>query len=86
MKRIFKDYRNITDEHMLMIREKFPRGFSDSDLTTIKTSDGNYMDVLEIEAKESLYMIRVNHDLMNMIEDFNESFDFSDELEKSSTS
>ncbi len=83
MKRIFKDYRNITDKHMLLIRKKYPHGFSDSDLTTLKTSDGNYMDVLEISSEDSLYLFKVNHDLLSMIEDFNESLDFSDELEPS---
>ena len=63
MKRIFKDYRNITDKHMLLIREKYPKGFSDSDFISIKTSDGDYMDVLEIPSLESLYLIRINHDL-----------------------
>lgn len=81
MKRIFKDYRNITDKHMLLIRKKYPKGFSDNDLTPIKTSDGDYMDVLEIESPDTLYLIRVNHALMSMIEDFNENLDFSDELE-----
>ena len=83
MKRIFKDYRNISDKHMILIREKFPRGFSDSDLTVIKTTNGNYMDVLEIASEDSLYVFRVNHDLLSMIEDFNETLDFSDELEPS---
>ncbi len=82
MKRIFKDYRNITDKHMMLIRKKHPKGFSDADLVSIKTSDGDYMDVLEIEGNDSLYLIRVNHDLLNMIEDFNENLDFSDELEQ----
>ncbi len=83
MKRIFKDYRNISDKHMILIREKFPRGFSDSDLTVIKTTNGNYMDVLEIASEDSLYVFRVNHYLLSMIEDFNETLDFSDELEPS---
>ena len=84
MKRIFKDYRNITDKHMLRIREKYPKGFSDSDFISIKTSDGDYMDVLEIPYLESLYLIRINHDLLSLIDDFNESLDLSDELEPTS--
>ena len=84
MKRIFKDYSNITDKHMLLIRKEFPQGFSDSDLTAIKTSDGDYMDVLEIKANDSLYLFRVNHNLLSMTDDFNENLDFSDELEPSS--
>jgi len=85
MKRIFKDYRNITDKHMLLIRENYPKGFSDADLTSIKTADGNYMDVLEILSDEALYMIRINHDLLNMIDEFNENMDFSDELSTNSS-
>lgn len=84
MKRIFKDYRNITDKHMPLIREKYPKGFSDSDITSIKTSDGDYLDALEIPTLKSLYLIRVNHDLLSLIDDFNENLDFSDELDTTS--
>jgi len=84
MKRIFKDYRNITDKHMLLIREKYPKGFSDFDITSIKTSDGDYLDALEIPTLKSLYLIRVNHDLLSLIDDFNEILDFSDELDTTS--
>ncbi len=75
MKRIFKDYRTITDDHLLMIREKYPHGFSDDDLSTLKTSDGVYLEVLEIEAHDSLYIFRMNTDLLSMIDEFIDSPD-----------
>ena len=75
MKRIFKDYRTITDNHLLMIRDKYPKGFSDQDLSTIRTSDGIYLEVLEIEADDSLYLFRMNNDLLSMIDEFIESPD-----------
>ncbi|MFK7756413.1 MAG: hypothetical protein AB8B53_05720 [Flavobacteriales bacterium] len=75
MKRIFKDYRTITDDHLLLIRKKYPNGFSDNDLNTLKTSDGIYLEVLEIEANDSLYIFRMNNDLLSMIDEFIESPD-----------
>lgn len=86
MKRIFKDFRNISDEHMLLIRKSFPTGFSDSDLSSIKTSDGNYIEVLEIKTTEASYIFRMNNDLLSMIDEYNEKLDFSDELLSNSSS
>lgn len=84
MKRIYKDYRTITDEHMTLIKRKYPHGFTDSDLIALKTSDGNYFDALEIETPEAIYIVRVNHDLLEAIDQFEER-DFSAELEQDQT-
>jgi hypothetical protein len=80
MKRIYKDYRTITDDHMTLIKRKYPNGFSDSDLIALKTSDGNYFDALEIESPDVVYIIKVNHDLLEAIDQYEER-DFSDEVE-----
>lgn len=81
MKRIYKDYRTITDEHIGLIKRKYPRGFSDSDLIALKTSDGNYFDALEVETPDAIYIVKVNHDLLEAIDQYEER-DFSDEMEK----
>lgn len=80
MKRIFKDYRTITDEHMALIKAKYPNGFSDSDLIALKTSEGNYFDALEVETEEAVYIVKVNHDLLEAIDQYEEG-DFSSEME-----
>lgn len=75
-----KDYRSITDKHMRLIKEQYPSGFSDSDLVTLKTSDGVYFDALEVRTDDTMYIVRVNHDLLEAIDQF-EDRDFSDELD-----
>ena len=84
MKRIFKDYRTITDEHMALIKKKYPHGFTDSDLIALKTSDGNYFDALEIETDDAVYIVKVNHDLLEAIDQYEER-DFSSEMESEKT-
>ena len=83
MKRIFKDYRSITDQHMLLIKQQYPRGFADSDLVSLKRSDGSHFDALEVTTDDAVYIVRVNHDLLEMIDGFEER-DFSDEEQEDS--
>jgi hypothetical protein len=84
MKRYIKDYRTITDEHMMLIRSQYPNGFSDDDLVALKTSNGDYFDALEVRTDDALYIVRVNHDLLEMISDFENKMsleDVSDDFE-----
>lgn len=78
MKRYIKDYMTITDEHMMLIRSQYPNGFSDSDLVALKTAKGDYFDALEVHTKDALYIVRVNHDLLVMINDFDSKVSLED--------
>ncbi|NNE56361.1 MAG: hypothetical protein HKN32_10090 [Flavobacteriales bacterium] len=80
MKRIMKDYRSISDDHMRLIKQQYPEGFSDSDLVTLKTSDGSYFDALEVHTDDAVYLVKVNHNLLEAIDQFEEN-DFSEEVD-----
>ena len=75
-----KDYRSITDDHMRMIKTQYPHGFSDSDLVTLKRSDGSYFDALELRSEDAVYLVKVNHNLLEAIDLFEEG-DFSEEVD-----
>jgi len=70
MKHIIKDYRSITDDHMRLIRKQYPNGFTDADLITLKTADGDYIDALEVKTNDAVYLVRVNHNLLDAIDQF----------------
>ena len=66
---------------MMLIKNQYPRGFSDSDLVSLKRSDGSYFDALEVHTNEAVYLVRVNHDLLEMIDDFDErNYDNEDDF------
>lgn len=78
MKRYIKDYRTITDEHMMLIRSQYPKGFTDHDLVALKTSTGDYFDALEVRTDDAVYIVRVNHDLLEMISEFENKLSIED--------
>ncbi len=69
---------------MMLIRNQYPNGFCDSDLVAMKKSDGSYFDALEVRTNDSIYLVKVNHDLLQKIDDFEEKYDGSAELEMDS--
>jgi hypothetical protein len=82
MKRIIKDYRTITDGHMMLIKSQYPGGFEDSDLIALKTSDGGYFDALEVRTNEAIFLIKVNHDLLERIEEFEQAEEVGKEVKR----
>ncbi len=81
MKRIIKDYRSISDKHMLLIRSQYPSGFCDADLVAMKKSDGTYFDALEVRTDDTIYLVKVNHDLLEKIDEFEDKYDGTAEMQ-----
>ena len=75
MKNIIKDYRSMTDDHMRLISKQYPNGFTDSDLISLKTSGGDYIDALEVRTDNTIYLVKVNHSLLEAIDQFEEEWE-----------
>lgn len=69
MNRYIKSFSSLTDTDKLLIRNQYPKGFSGKDLVTLKTAKGNSLDVLEIHAEDAIYLVKVNHELMDHIDE-----------------
>ena len=72
MKRIIKDFNSLSDRHFMMIKRQYPQGFGDSDLIALKTAKGDYFDALEVKTKEAIYLVKVNHDMLERIDQVEE--------------
>lgn len=81
MNRYIKDFTNISNKHIVLIKNQYPQGFCDQDLVSLKTATGGYFEALEIRTNEAIYLVRVNHDLLEKIEDFEQTEEVTKEIE-----
>lgn len=75
MKRYIKDYSSITDEHMMLIRQSYPNGFDEHDLIALKSPNGGYFNCLEVKTPDAIYLLKVNHNLLEKIDKYDRLVD-----------
>lgn len=75
MRRVIKDFKSLTDDHMRLIKDQYPNGFSDRDIVEFKTADGGHFEALEVHGEDVLYLVKVNHQLLERIDEFDEEND-----------
>ena len=69
MKRIIKNYTNITEAHIALIAAEYPDGFGDEDVCTLSLPDGKYIRCLEIKTKDTIYLFRIDSEMIEMLEE-----------------
>jgi hypothetical protein len=57
-KRIIKNYNQLPEEIILLVKEKYPEGYEDS-LITFQMPDGNLASALPLETDEVYYLIKM---------------------------
>ena len=79
MKRTIKSFSSLTDVEKTLIRQKCPYGFGPQDIQSLKTANNIKLEVLEVPTEDTLYLIKVNQDLLNEFYEPND-FDAGDDL------
>ena len=69
MKRIIKNYTNITATHIDLITAEYPDGFGDEDVSTLSLPDGKYIRCLEIKTEDTIYLFRIDSEMIEMLEE-----------------
>ncbi|MGB2135891.1 MAG: hypothetical protein ACPHYG_07845, partial [Flavobacteriales bacterium] len=69
MKRIIKNYTNITEGHIALIKAEYPDGFGDEDVNTLSLPDGKYIRCLEIKTEDTIYLFRIDSEMIEMLEE-----------------
>jgi len=63
MKRIIKDYKNITPELLNILNDKYPEGIDEDDLISFTNHLGEIVKAVEIRYEEDIYLIKVSRQL-----------------------
>jgi len=81
MNRIIKNYTNITEKHISLITDRYPEGFGDEDLSTLSMPDGKFLRCLEIRTDDTIYLFRIDSEMIEKLEEATDS-DFGIDLEE----
>ena len=80
-KRIIKNYNQLPEEIVLLVKEKYPDGYEDS-LITFQMPDGNLASALPLETDDTYYLIKMPKDSIPADDDDMDSSEpTSDEFE-----
>lgn len=68
LKRIIKDYKNISQEHIDLINQHFPNGFENENLVSFVTPKGEFIKALEIRTEDTIYLFKIDKN-MKVVDD-----------------
>ena len=69
MKRVIKDYNNITDEHAALIQAAYPNGFENEHLVSFTTPKGAFIKALESRTEDTIYLFKIDKNMKVVEED-----------------
>jgi len=98
LKRIIKDYKTISQEHLDLITQHYPNGFESDNLISFTTPKGEFIKALEIRTDEVIYLFKIDKNMkldeeenqendglgMNDLDNFKDDDDSSDDDEDES--
>lgn len=83
MRRIIIDHKKLTPALAARLLEKFPNGYGDEDLIAFKTPKGEWVEAVELQTPEALYLVKISKRLANLLFSLEESNGFYfDEIER----
>ena len=71
MKRIIIDYKKLTPALASLLLENYPEGYGDEDLIAFKNSRGEWVEAVELQTDEALYLVKISKSLSNLLSSFN---------------
>ncbi len=82
MKRVIVDYHNLTRDILRLIRNKYPEGYTESDMIVFKNTKNETIKAIEVATKNEDYLVKITKHLSIQLEDINEidGISFNDNL------
>ena len=71
MKRIIIDHKKLTPTLAALLLENYPEGYGDEDLIAFKNSRGEWVEAVELQTDEALYLVKISKSLSNLLSSFN---------------
>ncbi|MCC6541390.1 MAG: hypothetical protein IT225_04140 [Flavobacteriales bacterium] len=70
MQRLIRSFNTLTDELKETLQEQYPDGIDSSHIKTIPTAKGDMLRVIELRTPDALYLIKINPESREEIEQF----------------
>ena len=63
IRRVIKDYKSLSQEHIDLINEHFPNGFENEHLISFTTPKGQFIKALEIRTEDTIYLFKIDKNM-----------------------
>ncbi|MDG1572988.1 hypothetical protein OZ410_11725 [Robiginitalea sp. M366] len=72
MKRAIIDSRKLTPELARMLIDTYPQGYGDEDIITFKNPYGDWVEAVQLQTTETLYLVKISKSLNYLMAHFEE--------------
>ncbi|MDX1277178.1 hypothetical protein [Oceanihabitans sediminis] len=76
MRKLIVDYKKLTPEVLELLTEKFPDGYSDSDIIVFDNHKNETIEAVEVKTEDTTYLVKVSSKLHYTMT----NFDSADEV------
>lgn len=73
MKRILIDYKKLNHEVTNLLIENYPDGYGDEDIIAFRNVNGEFIEAVELQTTDTLYLIKISKSLSHFIANFDEN-------------
>jgi len=73
MKRILIDYKKLNHQITALLVESYPDGYGDEDIISFRSLNGEYIEAVELQTADTLYLIKISKSLSHFIANFDEN-------------
>ena len=70
MQRLIRSFNTLTDDLREMLQEQYPDGIDNSHIRTLNTPKGESLRVIELRTSDAIYLIKINAESREEIEQF----------------
>ncbi|WP_297793105.1 hypothetical protein [uncultured Eudoraea sp.] len=72
MKRVLVDYKKLDHQIALLLIESYPDGYGDEDIISFRNSKGEFIEAVELQTDDTLYLVKISKSLSHFIANFDE--------------
>ena len=73
MKRVLIDYKKLNPRVTNLLIESYPDGYGDEDIISFRNLSGEFIEAVELQTEDTLYLIRISKSLSHFIANFDEN-------------
>ncbi|WP_297702502.1 hypothetical protein [uncultured Eudoraea sp.] len=73
MKRILIDYKKLNHDVTSLLIETYPYGYGDEDIIAFRNVNGEFIEAVELQTADTLYLIKISKSLSHFIANFDEN-------------
>jgi hypothetical protein len=80
LNRVIVDYKKLTPEILNLLVDRYPDGYGIRDIVKFTNHKGQYIEAVEVQTEETIYLVRISDELVTTMESFDDETPNIDEV------